>query len=288
MKSAWRYFDLIIIATLAVLSLLVTAADLFGLINTGSFLSGLIDPKIFSGVETPKVILILVSLLSLRVCMISYTREKEPETFERVLENTLRDYDGTYLKEFANAVEMEEYLARRIGEAKLSVCDLSWKESISRQYELPQRRKVHKSYEDTMLKAAKNLVYREIFVFSDLRRVEQCERRIAANRPGYSCSYFNEFGGAPRLQFVIVDGREIIFASSSYSKLCAIRGEAVGAIFSQYFDEAWSRAIPLRDSGRNSAALSVILDGARQRLHPHQGIAKNVSPPLPPHDPKNS
>jgi hypothetical protein len=270
-----KFLDIILISLISLLALIVTIADFFGLADGEGILSKVLNPTFFDGLDTSKVTLILLSLLAIRVCILSYSRESEPDAHEKLLEKALRDYDGTYLTEFADGAELEAYLARRIGEAKVSVRDLSWKNTISGQITLPKRERSFKAYEDMMIKASLDIDYREIFVFSDVRRVDQCLRRLKAARPGYSCSYFSNPDNVPRLQFVIVDDKEVIFASSSYPKLCAIRGASVGAIFVQYFDEAWSKAMPLRKSGRTLGSAQLILEEARKLLG-SQPIASDV------------
>ena len=87
------------------------------------------------------------------------------------------------------------------------------------------------------------------FVFGDGRRKEKLKRRIEENCAGYSCRYYPQPCSIPRLQFVIIDREEIIFASSSYPTLCAIRQAELCEIFQAYFDAIWSEAVPLKEGG---------------------------------------
>ena len=148
---------------------------------------------------------------------------------------------------FKDSAEQEVYLAKRITEAKKEICDLTWKEKLSLSSALPKRVRTHKTYESSIARAAKKVPYREVFTFSDDRRIEKLKRRLAEKLPGYSCRYFPSPCEIPRLQFVLIDHEEVVFASSSYPFLCAIRQPELCAVFSEYFETIWSVAVPLKD-----------------------------------------
>jgi hypothetical protein len=169
-------------------------------------------------------------------------------------EGLIKSVHGVKVTSFGDAGDQELYLARRIREAKVEVCDLSWKEKLSRHYSLNRRQKTHKSYESSIAKACQNVSYREIFVLSDERRKEKLKRRIEENHPGYSCRYYDVSSNIPRLQFVIIDKEEIVFASSSYPTLCAIKHKELGEIFQSYYDDLWDHAIPLKEGDTVFAA----------------------------------
>lgn len=175
--------------------------------------------------------------------------ERLVKEFSKQAEALLKKIQGAEVLGFANAAQQEHYLAKRLADAKVEICDLSWKETLSLHVSLPERVKSQKSYENSIEKTARRIPYREIFVFSDPRRIDKLKRRIDEDLPGYSCRYFPS-STIPRLQFMIIDREEIVFASSSYPTLCSIRQPHLAQIFQAYYESAWAAATPLKE-GRN-------------------------------------
>jgi hypothetical protein len=99
---------------------------------------------------------------------------------------------------FTDAVEMEHHLAERLLSAKASVCDLSWKSRISEEFAATHRRLSHGNLDRAIAEASSRISYREIFIFSDRRRVEKMDRRLNERQDGYSCRYYKEDGRIPR------------------------------------------------------------------------------------------
>jgi hypothetical protein len=162
-------------------------------------------------------------------------------------EQLLRGVHGAQVTVFPTSAEQEIYLAKRLDEASVEICDLSWKETLSLHAGLPARVRSQKTYENSIAKAAKRIPYREVFVFSDERRKAKLERRLTENTPGYSCRYFPNPCSIPRLQFVVIDREEIVFASSTYPVLCAIRQAELAQVFQSYYEAIWAAATPLKD-----------------------------------------
>lgn len=156
--------------------------------------------------------------------------------------------DRPAIRVFDNALSLERYLSRRIREAESEVCDLSWKHRISAGFAVGSRKSSHHAYERSVAAAAKRITYREIFVFNDSRRLEKMIRRIEENRDCYSCRYFEDESRIPRLQFVIIDNREVVFfAVAPNATLCALESKELVGVLKPYFEEAWLNAIPIKD-----------------------------------------
>jgi len=247
-----KRIDSIILITLSLSSIFVVIIDYYNLFD---------NIELFKTIEYVPILFILISFIALHlgVSHLSTTNfqdkfsggaEEINSGFEMYAESIINSVHGVKLTTFQDAGEQELYLARRIKEASLEVCDLSWKEKLSRHYSLKSRKRTHKSYEVGIAKACESIPYREIFIFSDERRKEKLKRRIKENIPGYSCRYFNQSSNIPRLQFVIIDREEIVFASSSYPALCSIKHKELGSIFQSYYDDVWDHAIPLKEGDR--------------------------------------
>ncbi|MBU1145124.1 MAG: hypothetical protein KJ971_04625 [Firmicutes bacterium] len=156
------------------------------------------------------------------------------------------------VRTFEDSFELETYVAKRIHEAKKEICDLTWKLTIESGYGLGKRKDSQSIYDKAIAGVSAKLIFNEIWVFSDSRRIARFNKRIKEKKDGYSCRYFKEESNKiPRLQFIIIDDSEVIFfAISKTSLMCSIKGEVICRIFKPYFIEAWQRAIPIKD-GRN-------------------------------------
>lgn len=59
----------------------------------------------------------------------------------------------------------------------------------------------------------------------------------------YCCSYYENKDintRFPKLQFVVIDDREVVFVSSAYKpNLCSIKNTRIASIFCNYFEQAW-------------------------------------------------
>lgn len=244
-----RHTEVILLIALSIAAIVVSVADYTGLLKR---MHWDLAP------EYNAMLLVLFGAIGLHLATSRLLDERFRESFEGGSDRLIKAFDqraeallgkvrGADVRAFANAAEQEHYLAKRLGEAHIEICDLSWKDTLSLHVALPDRVKSHKSYENSIAKAAKRIPYREVFVFSDPRRVEKLQRRIEEDLPGYSCRYFQPSSPIPRLQFIMIDREEIVFASSSYPKLCAIRQPELAQIFQAYYESIWAVAIPLKD-----------------------------------------
>jgi hypothetical protein len=244
-----RYTDTALLMLLSLAAILVGVADFTGLLDKIQWI-----PR-----RSPDIlVLVLFGTIGLHLGNSHLADMRFHDSFEGGSKGLIRGFGdhaelllrgvrGVAVCTFHNAAEQELYLAKRLEEAHVEVCDLSWKEKLSLHTALPDRVRSHKTYESGIAKAAKRIPYREVFVFSDERRKEKLRRRIEEDSPGYSCRYYDSTSLIPRLQFVIIDREEVVFASSAYPTLCAIRQAELAQIFQAYYEAIWEAARPLKE-----------------------------------------
>lgn len=197
-----------------------------------------------------KVVLLLLSLLSIYFVSQHFLNEKIQDDIVVNIDSIKKIPDNNIIF-FNDSVQIEAALGAAVLRAKKSVCDLSWKNVISSGFDTKNRKKSHSNLEGNISNAASNILYREIFILNDYRRVEKLKRRLTENADGYSCKYFKRDNIIPRLQFVIVDDEQIFFfASSANSPLCLIKDSRVCNIFLTYYEELWSKATFIKDGSR--------------------------------------
>ena len=264
-----KYADTAVLLLISVISVIFSVADVFGLLDLVKWLPHL---------DYPVLLLALFGAMGLHLSVAHLERIRFYESFPGGTERLVRELSaqsqrliegvrGVQVVVFSSAAEQELYMAKRFEDAKIEICDLSWKESLSLHSLMPDRAKSQKAYESSIAKAAKRIPYREVFVFSDVRRVEKLQRRLQENADGYSCRYFDTTCKIPRLQFVLIDREEVIFAASAYPKLCAIRQAEIAEICQAYYNAVWEAATPLKEGPKvHHAELSKVLTTAGRKL----------------------
>lgn len=241
MKYTLSKIDLILLFIISIICVIIGVIDLFNWNEKIIFLQN-IDYSLLA--------VLLLSTIGIHLVVAHIAQNKFQETSLNESEKIINSIKGVKIHYFENMVELEEYLAKRILEAKKEVCDLTWKQKISIDYSLPPRQKVAKKYDTTISRVSKNVIYREVFVFNDNRRLDKLKKRLSENRAGYSCRYFPDDTTIPRMQFAIIDEHEIIFASSNYSPLCAIQHPSLCAIFKSYYENVWEKATPIKEGNK--------------------------------------
>ena len=245
-----RYVDSVLLCILSLASILIAVCDYF---NWFQGVAAFTNPNYIT------ILIVLVSLIGIHLAVVHVERLPFRDSldggakailagFHASATELIRGIRGASVRVFKDAAEQDLYLAERIRQAHVEVCDLSWKENISRESALSHRIKAHKSFEAALAKTAARIPYREVFVFSDEKRREKLKRRLAENVVGYSCRYFPDPGPVPRLQFVVIDKEEVVFASSSYPRLCSITQAELAVIFQAYFEAIWNSATPLKEA----------------------------------------
>jgi hypothetical protein len=248
--KALRYIDAILLMGLSIASIVITVCDYFDLFQSVS---------VFSNPNYLAILLVLLSVVGLHLGVAHMERLTFHDSLEggtrRILDGfhttataLIKGVHGANVRVFKDAGEQEHYLAQRLRDARIEICDLSWKEKLSRESALAHRIKAHRVFEAALAKAAERIPYREVYVFSDDRRRDKFRRRLDENIAGYSCRYFPDPGPVPRLQFVVIDREEVVFASSAYPCLCAIAQAELAQIFQSYFEAIWAAATPLKEA----------------------------------------
>jgi len=237
-KKVLGIVDLLLLFAVASSSIVITILD---------YSNAYQESPILTDINYAVLTLVFLSFVGFHLVYVELERRRERlgEALREEAARILRGLRGMEITVFKTSEEMERYLAHSVSEARREVCDLSWKSSISAAASLKPRKKSQAAYEASIDRASERVTYREVFVFNDIRRIDKLGRRLKKNKPGYSCRYYPEPISVPRLQFVLVDRQEIIFASSAYPKLCAIKHTELSEIFQQYYEEIWRNAVPL-------------------------------------------
>jgi hypothetical protein len=236
MRVILRKIDSIVLGVSALAAIVLCVLDFTRIIPEDTW-----KPSVLS-----LIILMLLALITIHLIVSHFIDEDFQAHASKLIEQINASIALGEVRKFKDSAEIEHYLAKRVLEAKF-VCDLSWKSRISEAFSSGHRQASHGSLDQSIAKASDRASYREIFVFSDPRRIEKLERRLHENKDGYSCAYYKDESRIPRLQFVIIDDEEILFfAVSAHSQLCAIRSPELIKVFKPYFEEAWSHAVIIK------------------------------------------
>jgi len=187
-------------------------------------------------------ILVMLSLIGTAIVSQHFTINSSVKEIEAIIPSL----SGAKVVKFKNAEAMELYLSDKLKKAEDEVLDLTWKKSTSSGFDTPKRVSSRKKYDLSIKHISSNVKYKEVFIFSHKSRIEKLKARIKENKAGYSCKYISEYCEIPRLQFVLIDNKEIVFASSQYKELIAIENKELGALLSSYFFMVWNRATYLK------------------------------------------
>ena len=207
-------------------------------------------------------------------------------TYKELMEVLRNNFEGKYSiirEEFVNDEtkygndidEVDNYIAKRISEAKESVCDLNWQDFMTTN-PMPRNEAKKKHISNQIDKEIRKFCnhkkdkreYKEIFTFSYERNIDKMLDHINYGSV-YSCRYFDnkeEKTKFPKIQFVIIDEEEVIFVSSSYAPhLYSLKGKELVGVFRKYFEQAWQLATEFKsDSNLDKDSISYIESTYRQ------------------------
>lgn len=246
--------DLIVLGIISVFSIIITILDFFDITK---------DIPSLNNLDYSVISVLILSLIGFHLVSSHIKQNDSNENLLKDINNVLDNIKGVKVINFSTIDELEKHIATQIRKAKIEICDLTWKDKISSLYSVGPRKRSQRSYDSSISKISNSVTYKEVFIFSDLRRIDKLKKRLEENKPGYSCRYFPEFTDIPRIQFVLIDKSEIIFASSSYPKYCSIRHKELSEIFKSYFDSIWEKAIPIKDGTNiNTVEVEKILKNA--------------------------
>jgi hypothetical protein len=227
-----KLLDIIILLVISITAICITIFDIFDFHQVVS-----------QNFNYSQLAVLILSFIGIHLSISFIVRNNYQNATKNELEKIIPSLQGSKIKTFDSSDEMEIYIAKRIREAKIEIADLTWKKSLSSGYSLPKREKSRATYDNSIKVVSKTVEYKEVFIFSDKRRVEKLKQRIKENREGYSCKYFPVYTDIPRLQFVLIDKKEVIFASSTYKQLIAIENVELGLLLDSYFEKIWEEAV---------------------------------------------
>lgn len=213
---------------------------------------------------------VLLLLLIVHIIISIFKSEGNSFDLSNIIENNKTDIiqsiRGVEKRYFGTINEVDEYVAKRIKEAKISVKDLNWQDfrtsptnhtHNNRQItddEIDESIKLFcKRRRDKKLKSKSEYV--EIFTFPDTNKKNlQKMKNHVKNGDIYSCSFYDTIKELkfPKLQFVIIDNIEVVFVSSEYvGNFCAIKDRNIVNICSNYFMQAWKLSTIIKEKNKN-------------------------------------
>ncbi len=151
---------------------------------------------------------------------------------------------------FETDAALKGYLNRRTEAAEREVSDFTWAHNSrrSRTSRSPEQQaeaeRLEEEHSEIVSEVSKTRLYREIFILSRPSRLKKLERRARDRTDGYFCRVLPE-SPLPRLQYVLIDGVEAIFASANHPVLCSVTHPGLVGILQAYFEEVWDLAAPL-------------------------------------------
>lgn len=186
---------------------------------------------------------------------ISVKIDKSVQTLLNAILNSIDDMRKIKnIKTFNNIQDVDDYLIKKIEQAKETFCDLTWQDDFrgrSVRDEFRQRKidnELKRCFQIFCSDSSRS--YREIFTFSEQENISAMEHHFKNGGDAYRCKYFDnkKHSKFPKLQFVIIDGKEIIFALGDYRpNFYAIADENFINIFKMYFDDAWNEGLPIEN-----------------------------------------
>lgn len=182
------------------------------------------------------------------------------EKLSQSTDTIIESLNGVEVTFFDDINDVDIYIAKQILEATSSVYDFNWQDYTSvNPHHRSQYEKEYASNEiDKSIKkfcernSSISPIYKEIFTFSYPKNWGKLLDHISYG-DSYSCSYYDNKDDKkfPKLQFVVIDDKEVIFVSSAYKpNLCSIKNKRIVSIFSSYFDQAWDLSIKIKESNQ--------------------------------------
>jgi len=228
-----RRINILILSLIAIIASTLTILNFFNLQIESNY---------------PLITVFLLSMIGLHLIVSHFSVVDFQDKTNQALNNIIENKETNEYVEYRDSAAIESALAKKILEARISVCDLSWKAKLSEGFSARDRQVTHNYMDKCIAEASDRISYREIFTFGDKRRIEKLERRISEKSHGYSCRYFKESIDIPRLQFVIVDNEHVFFfASSADSTLCSFKSKQLAKVLLSYYEAAWNQAIPIKE-----------------------------------------
>ena len=187
------------------------------------------------------------------------SRQKElTQGLEQAVGTIIDSLNGVEVIFFDDINEVDMYIAKRILAASECVYDFNWQDFMP--INPSDRKLADKEYAATKIDASiksfcskktmKPRIYKEIFTFSYPQNIGKMLNHIKYGDV-YCCSYYENKDintRFPKLQFVVIDDREVVFVSSAYKpNLCSIKNTRIASIFCNYFEQAWELSKKIKD-----------------------------------------
>ena len=240
-------FEIILLSITVILSGLVSILDFLGVLDSVSWLAGRIPTLtlLVIGLMAGYLIIERKSHLEKMNRDLGNSIESLSHELRKSTESTIASLNGVEIKLFDSGTELLQYVNQRLKQAQNQIDDLSWSPIIGLKSDLNTSRKAYQEYEEHITKASSKIAYREVMVFNHPARIENLQRRIAENAPGYSCSYY-ETPIVPLLQFMIIDRQEVIVLSDQFQTKFALRHPHIVKLFQEYYEEIWRNSTPIK------------------------------------------
>lgn len=240
-------FEIILLSITVILSGLVSILDFLGVLDSVSWLAGRIPTLtlLVIGLMAGYLIIERKSHLEKMNRELGNSIENLSYELRKSTESTIASLNGVEIKLFDSGTELLQYVNQRLKQAQNQIDDLSWSPIIGLKSDLNTSRKAYQEYEEHITKASSKIAYREVMVFNHPARIENLQRRIAENAPGYSCSYY-ETPIVPLLQFMIIDRQEVIVLSDQFQTKFALRHPHIVKLFQEYYEEIWRNSTPIK------------------------------------------
>jgi hypothetical protein len=240
-------FEIILLAITAIVSGLVSLLDMFGLLDSITWLSGRIPSLtlLMSGIIATYLVLERKNQLN----ELQKENRQGFQNIESLLEGSrasiIDSLKGVDIQHFKSGNELMQYINKRLGQAKQQIDDLSWSSTISLSGGLNATQELNREFAEKTSNIANKITYREVFVFNRPGRKEKLQTRLAENRAGYSCVFYEKLE-VPVLQFMIIDREEVIFLTDEFETKLSVRQPQIVKLFIEYYEAIWKQAKPIK------------------------------------------
>jgi len=236
----------LLIAPVAI-SGLVSIADLLGLLDSIPWLAQRVSTitLLLVGFVAAYLVLERRSILSATYTDLRRHVDRINQQLDNNLHVIINSVEGVESRSFASGTDLLKYVNKRLLQARKSIDDLSWSPAVGLGQGLQVTQELNRLYEKRLTQVARRVPYREVFIFNKPERIEKLQKRLEQNLEGYACAYYAR-SAVPLLQFMLIDGEEVIFLSDQFPVYVAVRHPDIVRLFVKYYEAIWQQAIPLK------------------------------------------
>lgn len=256
-RTILKSFDFVVLCIFSLFTLVYFVLDLLNIIFGIELFE--VDYSVLSTALLFSIALhFIASIIKSEKLQKEYTNINE--LIQKSTEEIISSLNGVNITFFEDINDVDEYIAQKISQAKLCVYDFNWQDYLpnnphyrnhtKREYVAQQIDKEIKKFCSKKTKRGQRKLYKEIFTFSYPTNIGKMKDHIQYGEI-YQCAFYENLDNNdrfPKLQYVVIDEKEVIFVSSSYTpNLCAIRNDRIAKIFSLYFEQAWDLSKKIKD-----------------------------------------